>query len=61
MGAGVEHKLTHNVSVKAEALFIDLEDRVVHGRDPAVFPGEHISYKFDNELIVGRVGLNMAF
>ena len=61
VGAGVEHKLTHNMSVKGEVLFVDLEDTVVNGRDPVTFPGEHISYKFDNELIVGRVGVNIAF
>jgi outer membrane immunogenic protein len=61
VGAGVEHKLTRNISLKAEALFVDLEDRVVKGRDPVSFPGEFISYEFDNTLAIGRVGLNYAF
>ncbi len=61
LGGGVEHKLTRKISVKAEALMVDLEDRIVKGSDPVSFPGESISYRFDNKMVIGRVGLNYAF
>lgn len=61
VGAGIEHKLTENLSVKAEGLYIDLEDREVEGVDPVAFPGEYISYEFDNSLAIARVGLNYTF
>lgn len=61
IGAGVEHKLTENVSMKLEGLFVDLQDAVVTGTDPVTFPGERLSYRFRNDMIVGRLGLNVAF
>lgn len=61
IGAGIEHLLTDQVSLKAEGLFIDLEDTVVQGQDPVSFPNEYISYKFENQMMVGRLGLNYRF
>lgn len=61
VGGGVEHKLGNNISIKAELLHTDLQDRTVKGRDPVAFPGEGISYRFENTLTAARVGLNYAF
>lgn len=61
VGAGIEHKLTENVSMKLEGLYVNLQDAVVSGVDPVTFPGESISYRFSNDMIVGRLGLNVAF
>lgn len=61
VGGGVEHKLTRSVSLKAEALYYDLEDVTVLGTDPVAFPGQSLSYEFRNDGVVGRVGLNFAF
>ena len=61
VGGGVETRLTETVSMKLEALYVDLEDTVVNGADPAAFPGESISYRFRNDMILGRLGLNVAF
>lgn len=61
VGGGVEHKLSESISVKAEGIYMDLEDVTVVGSDPINFPGEGISYKFENELAVARVGVNVHF
>ena len=61
VGAGIEHLLTDRVTLKAEGLFIDLDDRVVQGQDPVSFPNEYISYEFETKMMVGRVGLNYRF
>lgn len=61
IGAGLEHKITDSVSVKLEGLYVDLQDALVTGTDPATFPGESISYRFKNDMIIGRLGLNVAF
>lgn len=61
VGGGIEHKLGRNVSVKAEVLYTDLEDRTVKGRDPVSFAGEGINYEFENKLTTARLGLNYAF
>lgn len=61
IGAGVEHKFTDRVSVKAEGLFIDLQDRNLYIQDPGAFPGEHMNYSFSNQVALGRVGVNYSF
>jgi len=61
VGAGLEHKLSDKVSIKVEGIFVDLKDRVVNGRDPVTFPGEFISYRFENKAMITRMGLSYAF
>lgn len=61
IGAGIETKLTDTVSMKVEGLYVDLEDTVVSGVDPVTFPGESMSYRFRNDMVIGRLGLNVAF
>ncbi len=61
IGAGVEHKVTEKVSVKLEGLYVNLKDTLVTGQDPVTFPGESISYRFKNDMFVGRVGVNVQF
>lgn len=61
LGAGIEQRLTDSVSLKFEALYVNLADRVVRGLDPAAFPGESISYKFTNDIVVPRLGINVRF
>lgn len=60
-GAGVEGKLTPRVSLKAEILRFDLEDSEVDASDEQNFPGNSITYEFDNEGVVARLGLNFRF
>lgn len=61
VGIGVEHRMTSNVSLKFETLYINLSDSVVHATDPAAFPGEAISYRFSNDIVTPRLGLNIKF
>ncbi|MCC0036813.1 MAG: outer membrane beta-barrel protein [Hoeflea sp.] len=61
VGVGIEHRLTDRVGVKFEAIGIDLQDSVVNAVDNATFPGETIDYHFKNQMLIGRVGLYMAF
>jgi len=61
VGVGYEHKLTRRVSLRMEALAIDLADTTVRASDPAVFPGQTIDYTFANRAIMGRFGIMVAF
>lgn len=61
VGAGVERRLTNATSVKFEMLYVNLADRVVRGADPAAFPGESISYRFANDLLIPRLAINVKF
>ena len=60
VGVGVEHRTTERVSLKAEALYFDLEDATLVGRVEE-FPEERISYEFENDGVLFRVGMNFAF
>lgn len=61
IGLGAEHRITSNIALKLEAMFIDLEDNTIHAVDNVTFPGETIDYRFKNELFIGRIGLSFAF
>lgn len=61
IGGGIEHKLSDSVSIKLEAIFVDLEDVNVVVRDETNFPGNQLDYHFDNTMAVGRIGVNFAF
>ena len=61
IGAGVEHRLTDAISFKFETLYLNLADRVVKAVDPAAFPGESISYRFTNDVVMPRFGMNVKF
>lgn len=61
VGAGIEHKVSARLSVKAEILGYDLRDTTVQAADPVTFPGQSIDYKFDNAGAIGRIGLNFRF
>jgi outer membrane immunogenic protein len=60
-GAGVEWKITSNISVKAEYLHIDLGDTTVYATDPIAFPGVFANYRFHTEDDIARVGVNYQF
>ncbi len=61
VGAGIEHRMTGSVSLKFETLYVNLADRTVRGVDPAAFPGESISYRFKNDMVMPRLGINVKF
>lgn len=61
IGLGVEHRVASKWSLKLDALYVNLADRTIHGTDPAAFPGESLSYRFTNEVLVTRFGINMKF
>lgn len=61
VGAGIERRLTDRISLKGEALYYDLQNVTVAGRDPTNFPGQEIDYTFDNDGLVLRLGLNVSF
>lgn len=61
VGIGIEHRVTSNVSLKLETLYVNLADRTVRGTDPAAFPGEAISYRFTNDMLLPRVGIGVKF
>ncbi len=60
-GVGLERRMTERVSLKAEVMRFDLKDVTVEARDPVVFPGESIDYKFRNSGTLVRLGVNFAF
>lgn len=60
-GIGIEHRVTSRVSLKLETQYVNLADRTVRGADPAAFPGEGLDYRFANEVILTRLGLNVKF
>lgn len=58
VGGGFERFLTSNLTVKAEALYVDL------GRDTVTVtdaPGAVYTSRFKNTAIVGRLGLNLKW
>ena len=61
LGAGVEHRLNDNVSLRLETLYVNLADKVVEATDPAAFPGESISYRFANDIVTPRLGVAVRF
>ena len=61
LGLGVERRIGARLSLKAEAMYYDLEDARVVATDPATFPGERIDYEFQNDGAIARLGLNVAF
>ena len=61
VGAGIERKVFERFSAKAEILRYDLSDATVNASDPVFFPGQTISYRFDNSGVVARIGLNYGF
>jgi outer membrane immunogenic protein len=61
-GAGVEWKITPNISIKAEYLHVDLGSTTVHTTDPlGTFPGTFFDYHFHTEDDIARVGVNYQF
>ncbi len=60
-GAGVEYNIKSNMSVKLEGMYVDLADTTVNAQDPVAFPGEAIAYRFKNDLLIGKIGLNFRF
>ncbi len=61
-GAGAEWKVTNNISLKAEYLYVDLGSTTVRGPDlTGIFPGVFYDYHFHNVENIARVGLNYEF
>jgi len=60
-GVGLERRFTKRMSLKAEVLRFDLQDVTIQARDPVVFPGESIDYRFRNSGTLARIGLNFSF
>ena len=60
-GIGIEHRVSRNVSIKFETLYVNLADRTIRGTDSNAFPGESISYRFSNDLVISRFGFNVKF
>jgi len=71
VGGGIEHMLTQNWTLRAEALYVDLgqSDRikvtspviVTCSEGCSTSGGDHFSARFSNQLVIGRVGLNYKF
>jgi outer membrane immunogenic protein len=59
VGAGVEYALTQNISMKAEALYVDLGSNTAYCGDCGT-PADY-RCKFENTATVGRIGLNYKF
>ena len=55
-GGGVEHMLTRQWTVKAEALYVDLGDKSVQGLGGSGYVGS-----FSNTAVIARVGANFKF
>ena len=61
IGVVYEHKLTSRITMRMEALAVDLADTTIHAVDPVSFPGQTIDYTFSNRAIIGRFGIMVAF
>ncbi len=61
IGAGVEHRIASNLSVKFEVLYFNFQDKVVNAADPTTFPGESFAYRYSNTMLMQRLGVNMRF
>ena len=61
VGAGLEYNINSNVSMKLEGLYLDLSDTTIKAVDSVTFPGETISYRFKNDVLLGKIGLNFKF
>lgn len=61
VSVGVEHRLTDNISLKFETMYVNLADRDIKASDPTAFPGESISYSFSNDVVIPRLGLSVKF
>jgi len=60
VGGGVEHMLTPNWTVRAEALFVDLgQTGVINTIN--IQNNEAFSGRFENQVVIGRVGFNYKF
>jgi outer membrane immunogenic protein len=57
IGAGMEHMLTPNVSLKSETLYYNLGDETL----TLTRAGAQASYRFANDGWISRVGLNLRF
>lgn len=61
LGLGIEQRFSRKISLKFETLYINLADRKVRGTDDVAFANEVLSYRFRNDLIVSRLGINFRF
>jgi len=65
VGAGFEHKMRSlpGWSFKGEALWVDFENKTVSNPGPSAFTGvsQTFNTQFQNQAMIGRVGLNYAF
>jgi outer membrane immunogenic protein len=59
LGGGIEHKLTNNLSIRGEVLWVGFPDKT-HAA-PGYYGGTSGTYKTSNDLILGRIGLNYHF
>jgi outer membrane immunogenic protein len=57
LGAGSEHMLTQNVSIKSETLYYNLDDEKL----TLTRAGDAAVYRFRNDGWISRVGLNVRF
>jgi outer membrane immunogenic protein len=60
VGGGAEYALGNNWSLKAEYLYVDLGSDTVLMTDP-LFPADSLSYRFDHQDHIVRLGLNYTF
>lgn len=61
IGGGIERQVSEAMRVRAEVLHYDLENATVDAADPISFPGQTISYEFDNSGVIGRLGVSFLF
>jgi outer membrane immunogenic protein len=59
LGGGIEHKLTNNLSIRGEVLWIGFPDKT-HAA-VGYYGGNSGTYKTSNDLVLGRIGLNYHF
>ena len=61
IGAGVERKLTENLSLTFNVEYVDLADVNIKATDPPVFGAEEINYRFKNTFTTAKIGLKLSF
>jgi outer membrane immunogenic protein len=63
-GIGIEYALTHNISIKSEALYLSFADHTSGFISPIVFcpsVSHRCDFKTDESTWVARIGLNFRF
>ena len=61
VGAGLEHRVSERLRLRAEYQYMDLGDSTIQATDPAAFPGQRLDYTFKNAFSTAKIGVVYGF